>query len=64
MQTDFARFIAALSHDPRLGRYTRDLVGKEPATCVLSLAVALADAAEGKQPHPAHALLERMEATR
>ena len=62
--TDFDAFMRGLAADARMGRYIAPLAGQEPAAVVLALTVALADCAEGRQPHPAHELLERMGAGR
>lgn len=59
--TPFQEFLRGLRADVRLGRYIADLEGKSPELCVLLLVRALADAAEGRQPHPAHQLLERLQ---
>jgi len=60
----FTAFLAGLAADQRLGRYVSPLAGQTAEVVILSLSLALADAAEGKAPHPAMALLERMGATR
>ncbi len=60
--TDFQQFLTGLSADSRLGRYVGPLSGQSPEVIVLSLTIALANACEGNQPHPAHELLERMQA--
>jgi len=60
----FGDFLAGLAADARLGRYVAPLAGQSPEVVVLTLALGLADASEGKQPHPALALLERMGAAR
>ena len=57
----FHDFLAGLAADARLGRYVAPLVGQTPEVVVLTLAMGLADAGEGNAPHPALALLERME---
>lgn len=57
----FQEFLRGLRADVRLGRYVADLDGKSPELCVLLLTLALADAREGRNPHPAHELLEAMQ---
>ena len=64
MSGGFRDFLAGLAADARLGRYVSPLEGQSPEAIVLTLTQALADANEGKQPHPAHELLQRMEADR
>jgi hypothetical protein len=59
--TDFHRFMTGLRADVRLGRYVAPVADQSPEVIVLSLAMALADAREGKHPHPAHELLEAMQ---
>lgn len=60
--SDFRAFMQGLRADIRLGRYVAPIVDQSPETIVLMLTMALADAREGNNPHPAHELLERMEA--
>jgi len=60
MQTDFTAFLRGLRADPRLGRHIPDTPNLTPETVVLALAVALADASEGRQTHGGHALLRRL----
>lgn len=63
MSTEFSQFLRGLAADPRLGRYVpAPLERQTPETVVLSLVVSLADAAEGNRPHPAHLLLEELDA--
>lgn len=63
--SDFHRFMNGLRNDARLGHlFHNDLAKQEPEVIVLTLAGRLADAIEGKQPHPAHELLERLAAGR
>ena len=63
--SDFHRFMTGLRADARLGRlFPGDVATQSPEVVILHLAGRLADAMEGKQPHPAHELLERMGATR
>jgi len=64
MSGGFTAFLAGLAADARLGRYVSPLAGQSPEVVVLSLTQALADAAEGRQPHPALRLLQRMEGDR
>jgi hypothetical protein len=59
--TDFHQFMNGLRADARLGRYVAPVAGQTPEVIVLTLAMALADAREGKHPHPAHELLEAMQ---
>jgi len=62
---DFDQFLRGLSADERLGRYLpAPMERQSPETVVLALIVALAAACEGRQPHPALVLLERLGATR
>jgi len=57
----FDQFLRGLSADERLGRYLPAPMERQtPETVILALIVALADACEGKQPHPALGLLARM----
>jgi len=65
--TPFDKFLKGLRADARLARFIPPATANPtPETVVLTLAMALADAAEGNHPrhHPALHLLERMEATR
>ncbi len=59
--TQFSEFLRGLRADVRLGRYVADLDGKSPEICVLLLTQALANAAEGRHPHGAMVLLDRMQ---
>ena len=60
--TDFHRFMTGLRADARLGRYVAPVCDQTPEVIVLALVMALADAREGIHPHPAHELLERLQA--
>jgi hypothetical protein len=58
----FSRFLDGLRADHRLGRYLPPACGTlTPETVILSLTMALADACEGNQPHPAHVLLQAIQ---
>ena len=57
---DFDQFLRGLSADERLGRFISPLEGQSAEIVVLTLALGLADASEGRQPHPALMLLERL----
>jgi len=57
----FHDFLTGLGADARLGRYVAPLAAQSAEIVVLTLAMGLADAVEGNAPHPALALLERME---
>lgn len=59
---EFEQFMRGLSADARLGRFIRPLNGQAPEVVVLHLVRALADAAEGNRPHPAHLLLDEIDA--
>jgi hypothetical protein len=61
--TPFQEFLRGLRADVRLGRYVADLEGKSPELCILLLVLALADAREGRNPHGALELLDRMQST-
>jgi len=60
MSGGFHDFLAGLAADSRLGRFIAPLEGKSAEVVVLSLALGLPDASEGRQPHPALVLLERL----
>ncbi len=61
--TPFQTFVRGLMADARLGRYIPpDVAAKGPEHLVLHLALRLADATEGRQPHPAHLLLDELDA--
>lgn len=60
MQHDFQQFLRGLRADARLGRYVPNVPNQTAESLILMLVWRLADAAEGKQPHPAHELLERI----
>lgn len=63
--SDFQQFMRGLAADVRLGRlFPGDLATQSPEVIVLSLAGRLAEATEGRLPHPAHELLDRMETAR
>jgi len=57
----FTAFMRGLAADCRLGRFISPLAGQSAEVVVLRLTQALADAVEGKAPHPALRLLQRME---
>ncbi len=59
--TPFEQFMTGLRADARLGRYVAPVCDQSPEVIVLTLALALADAREGNNPHPAHALLDRLQ---
>lgn len=61
--TPFDLFLNGLRADARLGRYLPPPTpSTTPETLVLSLTLALAEATEGTRPHPAHLLLEELDA--
>ena len=61
--TPFDNFLSGLRADARLGRYIPPASANTSAeTLILSLAISLADATEGKRPHPAHLLLDELDA--
>jgi hypothetical protein len=57
---DFEKFLAVLHEDARLRQFIAPLRGRDPRAAVLVLATRLADCYEGKIPHPAYELLERL----
>jgi hypothetical protein len=60
---EFDQFLTGLRADARLGRYIPAPTPYQTAEAViLSLAFALAEATEGTRPHPAHLLLEEIDA--
>ena len=59
--TEFDEFMRGLRADARLGRIVSPVADQTPEVIVLTLALALADAREGKHRHPAHELLEAMQ---
>ena len=60
---EFDQFLSGLRADARLGRYIPPASANTSAeTLILSLAISLADATEGNRPHPAHMLLEELDA--
>lgn len=58
---EFHQFMTVLRADERLGRFVQTLQRQEPEVVVLKLVEALALACEGRQPHPAMELLDRMQ---
>ena len=60
--TDFQQFMRGLASDARLGPLFRgDLAKQSAEVVILNLATRLADAFEGRQPHPALALLDELD---
>ena len=61
--TPFDLFLHGLRADARLGRYLPPATQYQtPETVILALTLALAEATEGTRPHPAHMLLEELDA--
>jgi hypothetical protein len=59
----FDQFLTGLRADARLGRYIPAPTRYQTAEAVIiTLAIALANAVEGTRTHPAHLLLEELDA--
>ncbi|MCX6606164.1 MAG: hypothetical protein NTV52_21580 [Acidobacteria bacterium] len=59
--TEFQQFMNGLRSDARLGRIVAPVADQKPEIVVLTLALALADSREGRNPNPAFELLEAMQ---